>query len=446
MLLRKTALELLTRIEKGNSFSHLLISDTIDKSELNIQDENLLVEIVYGTIERKLTLNYYLSPFINKNKKMDSWILTLLQMSVYQMEFLDKVPDYAIINEAVEIAKQKGHRGTGALVNGILRNFQREGAPNLDSIKDKVKRLSIETSHPEWLVKLWISDYGYETAKKICESNLTRKPMTLRTQVLKNDRDNLIKQLANIDINARKSTVTKQGVVIESGNVIKTSLLGLGNATIQDESSMLVSEILDVKPEMNVLDCCSAPGGKTTHIAEIMENKGRIVAHDLHQNKMKLVNNHAQRLNLSIIEATPCDARELTQTHEEESFDRVLIDAPCSGLGVIRSKPDIKYNKTEADIEKLQTVQQAILEEAAKVLKKDGQLVYSTCTINTLENEEVIKDFLNKHPVFEVDAHFTDDLPQSVIEDSRITDYGIQLFPYTANSDGFFISRLKYKK
>lgn len=445
MLLRKTALELLTRIEKENSFSHLLISETIDKSELNIQDENLLVEIVYGTIERKLTLNYYLSPFINQNKKMDAWILTLLQMSVYQMEFLNKVPDYAIINEAVEIAKHKGHRGTGALVNGILRSLQRKGVPNLDSITDKVKRLSIETSHPEWLVRLWITDYGFETAKNICESNLTRKPMTIRAQILKNDRKDLLNQLANIDVEAKESSVTKQGVIIESGNVIKTSVLGLGNATIQDESSMLVSETLNTKPGMEVLDCCSAPGGKTTHIAEIMEDKGRIVAHDLHKNKIKLVKNHADRLNLSIIEASPCDARNLTEIHEEESFDRILVDAPCSGLGVIRSKPDIKYNKSFADIEKLQTVQQDILEEAFKLLKKDGQLVYSTCTINILENEHVIEEFLNHHPEVEVDSCFIDNFPQSVLENSRLTDFGIQLFPYTANSDAFFISRLKYK-
>lgn len=445
MLLRKTALELLTRIEKENSFSHLLISETIDKSELNIQDENLLVEIVYGTIERKLTLNYYLSPFINQNKKMDAWILTLLQMSVYQMEFLNKVPDYAIINEAVEIAKHKGHRGTGALVNGILRSLQRKGVPNLDSITDKVKRLSIETSHPEWLVRLWITDYGFETAKNICESNLTRKPMTIRAQILKNDRKDLLNQLANIDVEAKESSVTKQGVIIESGNVIKTSVLGLGNATIQDESSMLVTETLNTKPGMEVLDCCSAPGGKTTHIAEIMEDKGRIVAHDLHKNKIKLVKNHADRLNLSIIETSPCDARNLTEIHEKESFDRILVDAPCSGLGVIRSKPDIKYNKSFADIEKLQTVQQDILEEAFKLLKKDGQLVYSTCTINILENEHVIEEFLNHHPEVEVDSCFIDNLPQSVLENSRLTDFGIQLFPYTANSDAFFISRLKYK-
>lgn len=446
MLLRKTALELLTRIEKENSFSHLLISDTIDKSALNIQDENLLVEIVYGTIERKLTLSYYLSPFINKNKKMDPWILTLLQMSVYQMKFLDKVPDYAIINEAVEIAKHKGHRGTGALVNGILRSFQRKGAPRLDAIKDKTERLSIETSHPKWLIEFWIADYGYEITKKICESNLSRKPMTLRTQLLKNNRDELINQLANINISAKKSDVTKQGVIIESGNVIKTSVIGLGNATIQDESSMLVSELLNVKPNMTVLDCCSAPGGKTTHIAELMEDKGVIKAHDLHQNKINLVKNHADRLNLSIVDASPADARELTSIHQPESFDRILIDAPCSGLGVIRSKPDIKYNKTKSDVIKLQTVQKDILVEVSKLLNKEGKLVYSTCTINTLENEEVIKDFLNKHSEFEVDPDFTLDLPETVISNSRVTEYGIQLFPYTINSDGFFMTRLQFKK
>lgn len=445
MLLRKTALELLTRIEKENSFSHLLISDTIDNSALNPQDENLLVEIVYGTIERKITLNYFLSPFINKNKKMDPWILTLLQMSVYQMKYLDKVPDYAIINEAVEIAKHKGHRGTGALVNGILRSLQRKGVPKFEAIKDKTERLAIETSHPKWLVDLWIQDYGFELTKKICESNLVRKPMTLRTQILKNNRTELINQLANIDIEARKSSITEQGVIIDSGNVIKTSVIGLGNATIQDESSMLVSELLNVEPGMKVLDCCSAPGGKTTHIAELMNDQGEIIAHDLHQKKINLVKNHANRLNLSSITATPEDARELTKVHQHQSFDRILIDAPCSGLGVIRSKPDIKYNKTKADVEKLQSVQQDILNEVSQLLNKDGQIIYSTCTINTLENDQVIKKFLTKHPEYEIDPNFTKDLPKEVIENSRITDYGIQLFPFTINSDGFFMTRLQYR-
>lgn len=445
MLLRKTALELLTRIEKENSFSHLLISDTIDSSALNAQDENLLVEIVYGTIEHKITLNYFLSPFINKNKKMDPWILTLLQMSVYQMKYLDKVPDYAIINEAVEIAKHKGHRGTGALVNGILRSLQRKGVPKFEAIKDKTERLALETSHPEWLVNLWIQDYGFELTKKICESNLVRKPMTLRTQILKNSRTELINQLAKIDIDARKSSVTKQGVIIDSGNVIKTSIIGLGNATIQDESSMLVSELLNVEPGMKVLDCCSAPGGKTTHIAELMNDQGEVIAHDLHQKKINLVKNHADRLNLSSITATPEDARELTNVHQVQSFDRILIDAPCSGLGVIRSKPDIKYNKTKADVEKLQSIQQKILNEVSQLLHKDGQLIYSTCTINTLENDQVIQKFLTDHPEFEVDPNFAKDLPKEVIENSRITDYGIQLFPFTINSDGFFMTRLQYR-
>src|SRR5699024_3902494 len=163
-------------------------SDTLDKIELNIQDGNLLVEIVYGTIERKLTVNYLLSPFKSKNKKMDYWVLTLLQMSVYQMRVLDKIPEYAIINEAVEIAK---HKGTGSLVNGVLRSIQRQGVPDIDVIEDKVVHLSIKTSHPQWLVELWISNYGYDITKRICESNLTRKPMTIRSQVLKNSRSEL---------------------------------------------------------------------------------------------------------------------------------------------------------------------------------------------------------------------------------------------------------------
>src|SRR5699024_6352789 len=236
MLLRKTALELLTRIEKENSFSHLLISDTIDNSALNIQDENLLVEIVYGTIERKITLNYFLSTFISKNKKMDDWVLTLLQMSVYQMRFVNKIPDYAIINEAVEIEKNKGHKGHGSLVNGVLRSIQRQSVPDIDLKEDKVEHLSIKTSHPKWLVELWISNYGYDITKRICECNLTRKPMTIRSQVLKNSRSELIDQLANFDIVATISHVTKQGVVIEKCKLIKTPILGMCHATVIDVS------------------------------------------------------------------------------------------------------------------------------------------------------------------------------------------------------------------
>src|SRR5699024_10768373 len=245
MLIRKTALEILIRIEKGNSFSHLLISDTLDKIELNIQDGNLLVEIVYGTIERKLTLNYFLSPFISKNKKMDDWVLTLLQMSVYQMRFLDKIPDYAIINEAVEIAKNKGHKRTGSLVNGVLRSIQSHGVTDIDLIEDKVEHLSIKTSHPQWLVELWISNYGYDITKRICERNLTRKPMTIRSQVLKNSRSEFIDQLANFDIVATKSPVTKQGGVIEKGNVMKTPRIGMVHATAEDKSSMIESDVFN---------------------------------------------------------------------------------------------------------------------------------------------------------------------------------------------------------
>src|SRR5699024_6274687 len=188
-------------------------------------------------------------------------------MSVYQMKFLDKIHDYAIINEAVEIAKNKGHKGTGSLVNGVLRNIQRQGVPDIDLLEDKVERLSIKTSHPQWLVELWISDYGYDITKRICESNLTRKPMTIRSQVLKISRSELIDQLANVDIVATKAPVTKRGVFIDKGNVTKTPILEMDHATIQDESSMLVSEVLNVKPNMTVLDSCSAPGGKATHIA-----------------------------------------------------------------------------------------------------------------------------------------------------------------------------------
>ena len=377
--LRRLALDLIVRIEKEGSFSHLLISQVIQREKLGPQDERLLTEIVYGTIERKLTLDYYLKPFIRSPKKVADWVMSLLRMSVFQLEFLDKVPEYAVIHEAVEIAKQKGHKGIASFVNGVLRNVVRKGVSNTNEITDPLEKISIETSHPRWLVERWSDQYGLETTKEMCETNLLKKPVSLRVNQLQISREEVIEQLQNEGITSQASPYIKDGIIIQQGNILKTTLLSDGLVTVQDQSSMLASKLLQAEPDLHVLDACSAPGGKATYIGELMKDQGTIHAYDLHKNKLKLIENNAKRLGLTNIKVGQSDARKLQEVHQKESFDRILVDAPCSGLGVIRSKPDIKYNKRPEDIYKLHEVQVSILEHVAPLLKKGGKLVYSTC-------------------------------------------------------------------
>lgn len=439
---RHIALQLLIRIEKEGGFSHLLISQTVEKEKIALIDENLLTEIVYGTMENKLLLDFYLTPFIQKQKKITDWVYILLRMSIFQLVHLDKVPAYAIINEAVDIAKGKGHRGIASFVNGVLRNVQRKGVRDVTSIKDPLERLSVETSHPLWLVKLWNDSYGFDKTKEICETNSTRKPVTVRVNPLKATRKEVIAMLEGEGLTVVPSDLVDNGLVIEHGNILKTNVMIDGYVTIQDVSSILAAVMLQVEPHMDVLDACSAPGGKATCIAEEMGNTGTIYAHDLHQNKLNLIKGHANRLGLTNLKVQQQDARNIQAIHEPESFDRILVDAPCTGFGVIRSKPDIKYNKSLEDIKRLQSIQLDILQEVSLLLKKNGKLVYSTCTMNPIENEEVIKQFIHDHPSYEIDPEFLQTISDDLYKHTKISDYGMQLFPQTFNSDGFFITRI----
>jgi 16S rRNA (cytosine967-C5)-methyltransferase len=441
-LLRNTIIDLLLRIEQDSGYSHLLINHEIKSKNISPKDEGLLTEIVYGTIQRKMTLDYYINHYINQKKKVEPWVMMLLRMSTYQMVYLDKVPDHAIIHEAVEIAKQRGHKGIASLVNAVLRNIQRNGVPSLDEVKDPIKRLAIETSHPEWLVKRWIEHYGYETTREMCLANLRHKPISIRIQPMRISRVEAMEQLSQEGYTVSESTFSDQGIIIEQGNILKSTLFEKGFITIQDQSSMLVGEMIDAQPGFTVLDSCSAPGGKATHIAEKMQNKGVIHAHDLHKKKIKLIDNKAMELNLSIINSDAIDARKLSERYKPETFDRILVDAPCSGLGVMRGKPDIKYNKKEEDIQRLSEIQQDILNTVAPLLKQGGLLVYSTCTVDPEENENVVKNFLYSHTNYQVDHSFFEELPTELQESKGVSKFGLQLFPQDFQTDGFFLTRL----
>ena len=439
---RSVALDILLKVEQGSGYSHLLIDQQMKQKTLSHKDEGLLTEIVYGTIQRQMTIDYYLEPFIQTKKSLQPWVTVLLRMSYYQMFFLDRIPDHAIIHEAVEIAKQRGHQGIGSFVNGVLRNVRRKKQRDIADIVNKETRLAIETSHPEWLINRWIDAYGYDTVKAMAEANLMKKPVSVRVQPLKMTRHEAMTVLEKEGYAVEPSKISPQGIVIKEGNILHASLFKKGMLTIQDQSSMLVTEILNPKEHSFVLDTCSAPGGKTTHIAEKMQNKGNIHAYDIHKKKAQKVQDSAKHLGIDIVVANGHDARKLDDYYDAETFDYILVDAPCSGLGVIRSKPEIKYHKTAEDIENLASIQLDILKHVAPMLKKSGTLVYSTCTVDKAENEAVIQQFLTTHDEFTVDESFIQELPVPLQQSNGITKYGLQIFPQTMNTDGFFITRL----
>jgi 16S rRNA (cytosine967-C5)-methyltransferase len=440
---REVALEALLAIEKNQAYSNLLLNKMIEKYQLSSKDVGLLTEMVYGTIQRRDTLDYYLRPFLKKANKLEVWVKVLLRLSLYQMLYLDRVPDRAAIYEAVEIAKRRGHKGIASMVNGVLRAIQREGVPSLEEIADRVERLAVETSHPLWLVRRWVEQFGFEEARKMCETNLLPPEQTARINISRITVNEAIDRLREEGIEVTCGNVVPEAVKSKKGNLAHTTTYKEGYLTIQDESSMLVAKALGVKENERVLDSCAAPGGKSTHIAELMYNTGQVISLDIHDHKIKLIQEQAERLKLHNIDAQVLDSRKVMERFAEETFDKILVDAPCSGFGVLRRKPDIKYAKKENDIFELSKVQRDILEAVAPLLKKGGTLVYSTCTIDEEENEKIIEEFLRRHPEFEMDETMGERLPEKV--KPYVKNGQLQILPHYFGTDGFFIAALRKK-
>jgi 16S rRNA (cytosine967-C5)-methyltransferase len=440
---RETAMELLTAIEKNQSYSNLLLNKTIEKNQLPGKDIGLLTELTYGTLQRRMALDFFLQPFLTSNKKLEDWVRQLLRITLYQMVYLDKIPDRAAIFEAVEIAKSRGHKGIAGMVNGVLRSIQRQGLPSLAEVVDPVERLSIETSHPKWLVDRWVSQFGFEKTKEMCEVNLTVPMQTARVNRTKATRTDCINLLTEEGYQIEESPVIPDAIRALKGNLASSKAFKDGLITIQDESSMLAAYALGAKENELILDACAAPGGKSTHIAETMGNTGEVVSLDLHEHKVKLINENSKRLGLNTIKTTVMDSRQVGEHFEEESFDRVLLDAPCTGLGVMRRKPDMKYTKKEQDILQLSSIQQNLLKSVSVLVKKGGVLVYSTCTVDKEENENTVKQFLENTPDFEEDQTFKNRMPEAI--QPLVTGSFLQIFPQDFGSDGFFIACLRKK-
>jgi 16S rRNA (cytosine967-C5)-methyltransferase len=440
---REAAVELLENIEKNQSYSNLLLNSTIEKNKIPSIDIGLLTELTYGTLQRRMALDYFLKPFIKNSKKLENWVQQLLRITLYQMVYLDKIPDRAAIFEAVEIAKKRGHKGIAGMVNGVLRSIQREGLPSLDEVSDPIEKLSIETSHPEWLVKRWVDQFGFERTKEMCEVNLTAPLQTARVNLTKTTVREVIEDLDEEGFLVEKSPVIPEAIRALKGNLALSRAFKKGMITIQDESSMLAAYALAPNENELILDACAAPGGKTTHIAETMKLTGGVISLDLHEHKVKLINENAKRLGLGNIRTITLDSRNAGEHFQEEYFDRILLDAPCSGLGVMRRKPDMKYTKKEQDLYQLSTIQQNLLNSVSPLVKKGGILVYSTCTVDKEENEGTVLKFLQEHPEFEIDASLQERMPEVI--QPLVTDGFLQILPQDVGSDGFFIACLRKK-
>lgn len=432
---RDAALTILLAVDEKQAYSNLLLHQTIEKYHIDAKDRGLLTELTYGTLQYKLTLDYYLEPYVRG--KLDTWVRWLLRLALYQIAYLDKIPDHAAVNEAVEIAKHRArHGGIAATVNGILRSILRNGLRETTDIKDTAERIAIETSHPEWLVRRYIDGFGVEITEDMLIENNFPPLQTVRVNATKADTRGGLEALWEEKYAVRRSENVPECLHVIEGQPARSKAFADGIITIQDESSMLPAYALDVQPGMRVYDMCAAPGGKTTHIAEKMNNEGELIATDLHKHKIKLIQENADRLGLTIIKPHVLDGRKATDEFEAASFDRILVDAPCSGLGVIRRKPDIKYTKTEEDFASLHKIQVDLLDAAYELLKPQGKMVYSTCTIDKMENNGTVDAFLAKHPDMQLAP--VENAPEAAV---GLREEGMmQVFPQQFNSDGFFVA------
>ena len=436
------AVEILEKIEQEEAYSNLLLRQVIDDHDLIVEDRNLLTELVYGVLQRKYTLDYQLEPFIKKQKKMKNWVRQLLRVSLYQMEYLERIPAHAIVNEAVNIARFRGHKGIAGLVNAVLRNIQRKGVRKAEEIKNKIDRFSIQYSVPSWLVEEFIADLGEKEAEQLLASFSDRPKLSLRVNTKEISREEAIESLKGAGYESIKSKISPYGIIVLNGIPADTSLFKKGLVSVQDESSMLVAPAMNISAGDYVLDACAAPGGKTMHIASAFlstEAGGKVSALDIYDHKIRLIKQNAHRQGLQDrVFTQKMDAREVSKKFGKEIFDRVLVDAPCSGLGLIRRRPEIRYNKSKQDIEQLHKLQLEILNDASQTLKSDGELIYSTCTLTKSENQEVVKNFLTDNPDYQ---QLPVDLPENEL--TLEADGSLVIYPHQYGTDGFYIARFK---
>lgn len=418
MNVRKLVLDAILRVMEKGGFIGIVINEYLSKFQLTQEDQALFTKIVKGTIEHKITLEYYIEPYLRKRQK--PWVYYLLLMSAYQIVYLD-IPDYAVVSEAVDIANIKDKK-IGSFVNAVLREFLRKDIRSLAEL-DRVHYLSIRYSYPLWLVAYLLVDYDDVTVEKILAEGEGKTADSIRINLLKASADEVLTELEANNIAFEKHPLVQDGYTI-SEPMVQNKLFRSGKITIQDIASQYVSEVLDPKPHSNILDVCSAPGGKAAHLAALMGNTGQIFACDVHEHKIKLMHKTFNRLGVTNVVPQLIDARRIKDHVKKQAFDYVLADLPCSGIGVMGHKVDLKHRLTKQNIDDIILLQQQILDTTYDLVKVGGYYVMSTCTINKDENQNQIARFLKRYPMF-------------IIEKEII------LLPFEHHTDGFYICKMR---
>ena len=441
---REIVVDILQKVELEGAYSNIVLKQTLDHYKgLIIKDKGLITEITNGTLKYTRKIDYIINQFSNTpTHKMKPVIRYTLRMSVYQIIFLDKIPNSAVCNEAVEIVKKRKMGRLSGFVNGVLRNIIRhvDTVKYPDSSTHPVEYLGTMYSFPDWMIALWLENYSYDFVEALCQSMNQSPDLSIRVNSLLMSKEDLSNELQKQGIRVESGNLAPEALVLHGGvSIASLDSFQKGYFTVQDESSMLVARVLDPQQGEIIFDACAAPGGKSTHIAELMAGEGSVVSADIYQHKLDLINQTATRMEHQILKTVLQDATQLN-TDYINKFHRVLIDAPCSGLGILRKKADIRWRKQWADIKVLTQLQKDIIKTCSQYVKPNGIMVYSTCTISPLENEQMVK-WITDNLEFDLED-MNDYIPPSLHNETTEKGY-VQIFPSTANTDGFFISRFR---
>lgn len=433
---REVAVDILGKVFHQGAYSNLLLDQAIQRGLVREEDIGLLTEIVYGTIKHLLTIDELLKRNMSMPiSKVENYILDVLRISVYQMHYLDRIPSYAVINEAVNLTKKKAQKASG-FVNGVLRGYLRK-KQDVPVFSTRLEQELFDYSFPVWMIRLFEEQYGTQYLE-ILQGLNERPVITYRVNTLKMTRDEALQRLLELGYNAEATEISPYGIEVTGGKGVQSNpLFQNGTLTVQDESSMLVAPLL-LSEGYEYLDLCSAPGGKTMHLAELLKDKIPVHAFDLYDSKLKLIRQNKERLGLDSVTIHKNDGKNLLEEYVGKAH--VLLDAPCSGLGIIRKKPEIKYTKSRDELNSLITLQRELLETAKQYIPSGGTLVYSTCTLNKEENEENLRWFLKKNPDF-----FAEPITYGDARNLVYSQEGFVTILPGKTMDGFFIAKLKRK-
>lgn len=434
---RALAYHVLIDIQKNGAYANLALDKALLRSELNTSDRRLATDLVYGCTKMQLHLDQIIKAYCDL-KRTDKKTLLLLRMAVYQLVFLKKIPDHAVLNETVKLAKIDGLH-TDKFINGVLRSFIRNEKTVIwpDKRKQRNQYYSKWYSFPQWLIDIWVKEYGFTATEQLCTYFNKPAATWMRVNTLKANPQEIINLFVQKNIEYSQHGGLPEAIRVNSLlPIIESGLINEGKVIIQDLSSMLPAIALAPKKNSRILDMCAAPGGKTTHLSAIMENSGEIVACDLHKHRVQLIKDNVKRLGVTNVNIQTADAKTLPESYNG-AFDAILLDAPCSGLGVLNRRADLRWRIRRNTLAEIESLQAELLEAAAQYLKPGGEIVYSTCTLNKKENEEQITRFLAKHSNFI-------SLPFHCLEEECVS--GMKtIYPYIDHSDGFFIAKMKRK-